>query len=153
MVTFHGIDGIEFDLSVDGYECPAGADNRWDLNWVCLHGVIRHPRGDWSFTDACATTQLVGGFADWLESVHANQAVDDFIFGEPDIAFVFTPGPDAIITVELGWRTVAPWLISEGGQSLTLRFKCADNDLLAAAKDWRLESRKVPPRELPESTG
>src|SRR5262249_49490658 len=85
-----GPDGQAVELRIAEYQFPHLPDRDYDSNWLIIEGWVCHPKGSWSFRDACLMTYEVRRLADWLEAVGTGKQERPWAnFTEPNLLFRF----------------------------------------------------------------
>jgi len=89
-MKLEGVNGQYLSLAVLGYEfpdCVADSDP-FDPNWLIIGGQVGHPKGDWTFQEACLLTFEVEALAAWLEGIatgRVRETTQQFV--EPSLLF------------------------------------------------------------------
>jgi hypothetical protein len=138
-------------LTVTGYQFPALATEPYDSNWLNVLGEVAHPRGAWTFDDACLFTYELERLCTWLAGVAAEPAAkhESLGFTEPNLEFhVLRRRGRAILRVHLGHESASPWLEdrAERIDGVDLDFPIHLNDLGAAARRLREQLSRFPQR-------
>ncbi|MFO1532541.1 MAG: hypothetical protein ABR562_02405 [Thermoplasmatota archaeon] len=156
------------ELTILGYEFPA-AKEKWDANWLVVHGDIVAPEGAWSFDEPVWLTNDPPRLADWLEAVAMGrpevagrprdeataelrnpwEVAEGFGTMEPNLAFLlYKPGPGTVeLGVQLDYESRPPWRIEASSDNpYVLRLRLSAETVLAAAEALRKEIAPYPPR-------
>ncbi len=150
-MRFRADDGIFLELKILGYQFPDTTDDRWDANWLTVEGSVKHPRGGWTFSDACLTTFELEQLARWFDGVSQSEPDPDLgYFTEPCIEFRYVNLPEPTVEIRLAYECAPPCLQSrdERLEGVTLRFPLRLNNPKETASSARLYLAKFPERGL-----
>lgn len=135
VATFIGPRG-SLRISVERYEFPESADDKWDSNWLIIVGNAVLDGKNWSFRDACLTTFEIAGLAAWLELVSSGDNDQKYCaFAEPNLEFEHVSGASIRIAFDL--ETLPPWAKTDDDRNNIAMDIPIDAGLLAAAKSLR----------------
>jgi hypothetical protein len=145
-----GPDGHAVELRIANYQFPQSPDAPYDSNWLIIEGWVCHPRGSWSFRDACLMTYEVRWLADWLEALAAGKQERPWVtFTEPNLQFrlVETASPATLrVCFELECRprwATRNWVDEP---DLWIEFPLPGLNLLRAAESLRDQLQRYPQR-------
>jgi hypothetical protein len=149
-----GMNGNRLELLIGGYQFPAGADNKWDSNWLNITIDVLNERGSWTNTDPSLLTSDVEDLADWLESVAEDRAESSEItFLEPNISFGLCSrsGDNLTLRVWFELESRPTWAPSDvaGDRDLWVDLDVGSDDVRRAAHDLRDQLHGFPPRAAP----
>jgi hypothetical protein len=152
-MMFQGEDRTFLEFKVVGYQCPGATDERWDSNWLIVEGSVKHPRGAWSFSDACLTTFELEQLARWFDGVAQSQPdASDGCFTEPCVEFRYVSFPEPTVEVRLAYECAPPWQQSHDERiaGVVLRFPLRLNNPREIASSARRYHATFPERSPDE---
>lgn len=150
----------ELDLVIAGYQLDEG-EHGDGFNCLNVDGIVRHPRGNWSFRGKFCSISDLAALADWLDAVAAGQkpavaSVGGFMSAALSFAVsgserllvwghdpVVVPPSPGVLRVTFGDTTHPPWDYLEW---VSMDFALTELDLRAMAADLRERLRTHPPR-------
>jgi hypothetical protein len=147
--------GTFLEIKIVGYQFPSTNDERWDANWLIVEGSVMHPRGGWTFSDACLTTFELEQLARWFNDVAQSQPnPHDGYFTEPCIELRYVGLPEPAVEVRLACECAPPWLQSrdERLEGVMLKFPIRLNDPREAASSARMYLTRFPERSREEDS-
>jgi len=127
--------------------------NKWDANWLIVHGDVTTPEGHWQFNDPCLATWEVTRLADWLENIALQRDADNIDdFTEPNLRFFYhgETGGCFRIVVQFSHESLPRWVWSAGrgmARKYSVEFSVSSEQLQVAAVSLREELRRFPPRQ------
>ncbi len=143
-----GSDGASFELSLVSWQHPAGATNEIDANRLHVRLALSGEEGAWTQIAPSLMAWEAERLADWFEALAAHRATDsaqDFL--EPDLRFRILPaaGIARVLRIGIDLRERLP--AGAAAPVGEISFPVRDEDLAAAARSLRSQTRRFPPRE------
>ena len=137
-------------MTVVGYEFPQSGRQPYDADWLKIRVDVKHPRGDWSKTDACLLTWELAELANWLNTMASPAPNHPQIeFMEPELRFEWSGGGENLLRIHLNYSLRPPWSPYHGPnqeEDLVLAFPLNPETLRAAARSLVEETKKFPVR-------
>ena len=131
-----------FELRLRGYQ------NVSDEYYVLtVEGRVSHPRGDWSFSEACLMPSEASELAVWLESLAGGTAAERKLsFTEPNLHFAVAGDHPQSVRVYLELEARPSWAPSDVGDTddLWVEFSISELDILACAASIYSQLRSLP---------
>jgi hypothetical protein len=149
------LDGSEFEATIAGYEFPAGAQNKWDANWLLIAMRVQSPLGAGSCVDPCLTTWDAERLIAWLEAqAQGAPAEPEKGFIEPNLDFevLRVEGEALTMRVHFILERGAFWKPADGQRHRRSKWRSAVDleitraDVQAAADALRDDLRTFPVR-------
>jgi hypothetical protein len=131
--------GEEFQLVIVRYQHPDVHEDRWDSNWLIVHGTVATASEQWGFTEPCVTTFELADFADWLDELAQDGSQpSSFDFAEPNLKFAYTPWPRRAVQLTLAHESAPPSLSEvERRTGATVEFPMSSSQAAALASEIR----------------
>lgn len=172
-----GPDGLEFELTIVGYQFPRIKQTPYDSNWLKVNIRVKHPRGSWETTGPFLRTMEVAELATWFEAVAVEAPMvnretwiesgrphiagspdlrlfDSMEFLEPNLRFALVERSreSAIIRVYFELEARPSWAASfaAGQDDLYVDLRLLTSDLKVAAESLRMYLAAFPDRAAEE---
>lgn len=137
-------------LTIINYQFRHGCalQDKWDANWLIVHGDVTTPEGHWQFYNPCLLTWEAVELTDWIEYIAMQRAtVDSVNFTEPNLCFLYRNGTDGYsrLVVQFSQESLPQWV--QTADTYDVEFTVSNGLLQVAAESLREELRRFPPRQ------
>ncbi|MFD6272289.1 WapI family immunity protein [Nocardia asteroides] len=126
------------------YQFARTSGNRYDDNWLVVHGEVRTPAGSWAFADACMLVGEAQEVSPWLRG-GVGVTPQELRFLEPVLSFLRDDA--GRVGVAFSQEAAPPW--REGAQRLDEFLVELDIESVAlelAAQEWDRQMAEFPVR-------